>query len=196
MDALYKLTDENWVTRGHTKWGPGVTHTAPGNGELCTSSYLHAYRDPLVAVFMNPIHAGISDPIMWEAKGIVERDDGTKVGCTKLTTTKIIDLPAMTTDQRVKIAVLAAREVYAGKHFVKWARAWLDGTDRSLAYATEAAKAAASAAETAARAAEAAARAARAARAAAYAADTAAHVAVDAALDLVGLVHSVMIGRE
>ena len=59
MTKLYKLTDQNHQTRNNTKWGAGVTHTASGQGDLCTAGWLHAYTSPLLAVLLNPIHANI-----------------------------------------------------------------------------------------------------------------------------------------
>ena len=57
MTRYYKLTDSKGQTHGRTEWGPGITHQAPGVGELCTAGWLHAYPDPVLAVLMNPIHA-------------------------------------------------------------------------------------------------------------------------------------------
>jgi hypothetical protein len=70
---LYKLTDRNWKTRAgkdnEILWGPGVTHRAEGKGwGLCSKDLIHAYEDPVLAVMMNPIHAEIKNPVMWEAK--------------------------------------------------------------------------------------------------------------------------------
>ena len=64
--TLYKLTTQDGVTRkgehNETKWGDGVEHTASGEGDLCGPGWLHAYEDPLVAAFMNPAHANITNP--------------------------------------------------------------------------------------------------------------------------------------
>ena len=55
---LYKLTNAQGYTRNGTHWNVGVKHeiakelrdcTKP----LCSSSYIHAYENPLVAVLMN-----------------------------------------------------------------------------------------------------------------------------------------------
>ena len=35
MIKLYKLTDGDGQTRGGTQWGPGVSHSGTGEGELC-----------------------------------------------------------------------------------------------------------------------------------------------------------------
>ena len=128
---LYKLTDQKGQTRNKTQWGEGVMHTAPGTGELCTSGWLHAYTDPLLAVLMNPVHANIADPQLWEAEGEVGKADGTKVGCAELTTMCRMELPTITTEQRVRFALLCALAVYKEPSFVAWANDWLSGKDRT-----------------------------------------------------------------
>lgn len=67
---LYKLTDAEGRT-GHgynlTQWGENVTHgPLSGEGDLCGPGFFHAYTDPLVGLFLNPIHANIKDPLVWE----------------------------------------------------------------------------------------------------------------------------------
>jgi hypothetical protein len=142
---LYKLTDSNNQTHGATQWGEGIEHTASGKGQMCGPGWLHAYRDPLLAVLMNSAHADFTNPVLWIADGDVGVDDGLKVGCTRLKTLSVIELPIITTEQRVTFAILCALEVCREPSFVKWANAWIDGTDRS-AEAAKAAEAAAKAA--------------------------------------------------
>jgi hypothetical protein len=168
MSNLYKLTDGNGQTRNGTQWGPGVSHSGTGKGGLCGPGWIHAYEHPLVAVLMNPIHANFQTPRLWEAEGeIAIRDCQLKCGCKTLTTVREIPLPAVTTEMRVRFAILCAKEVCAYPAWNAWADRWLSGEDRTQA---------------AARAAEAAreARAARAARAAAWAAAWAARAAASA----------------
>lgn len=169
---LFKLTDENGRTYGGTQWGKGVTHRAPGRGLLCSAGWVHAYEHPLLAVLLNPIHANFSNPRLWEAEGEVGiRDGQLKCGTAELTTVREIPLPEVTTEIRVRFAILCALEVYKEEGFVKWAQGWLSGEDRGV----EAARAAWAAAEAAQAAAQAAARAAEwAAQAAAEAARAAA----------------------
>jgi len=214
---LYKLTDSNGQTRGNCQWGENITHRAArGTPELCSPTVVHAYRDPYLAVFHDAVGGryGLAAQL-WEATGRVTVSDWGKVGCKKLTTLRQIPLPVLTTEQRVRIAIRCALLVYTTPEFRSWARAWLDGSDRTTAatdaaraaraaayaasaaaYAASAASAAAyaaraaSAATDAARAASAAAYAARAADAAAYAADAAAYAvrAVDAAADILKII--------
>lgn len=198
--TLYKLTDQAGYTRpglyNACLWGPGVSHSGTGEGELCGPGWVHAYTHPLLAVLLNPIHAAIDNPRLWEAEGdVVLSDNGLKVGCRTLTTLREMPVPVVTTEQRVRFAILCALTVNRSELWERWAERWLSGEDRSktAAWATwaEAAAQAAEAEEAAARAATWAAEAAEAAAAAAHAARTAAETVAGrrgaAPLDLVAL---------
>ena len=130
---LYKLTDENGQTHNNTQWGENVTHTASGEGDLCGPGWIHAYTHPLLAALLNPIHANFRSPILWESEGAVGKaDGGLKVGTTSLTTLKQIPLPDVTTEQRVRFAILSANATgYADPDWNRWADGWLSGQDRS-----------------------------------------------------------------
>jgi len=165
---VYKLTDRDGYTRrgkkGESKWGEGVTYEAVGGGaELCTKDVIHYCDDLALALFMNPVHADLKDPLVWEAE-IREScaSDGLKGGAKRLTTLRIVEAPTPTTEQRVGFGILCSLELPQSGSYVKWANCWLDGSNRSRGVAAAAARAAARAA----RAAEAAARVARAAAAA------------------------------
>ena len=140
---IYKLTDSCGKTRNDTQWGPGVSHSGTGVGELCGPGWIHAYEHPLVAVLMNPIHANIQNPRLWEAEGeIAMRDGQLKCGCKTLTTVREIPLPSITTETRVRFAILCAKEECADLPWNAWADRWLSGEDRSEAAAGAAAEAA------------------------------------------------------
>jgi hypothetical protein len=129
---LYKLTDQFFETKNHTLWGEGITHeAAEGDGKLCSKYWLHAYTDPILAIMMNPTHANIKNPILWEAKGEIGISDGTKVGCKKLTTIKQIPLPEINTVQKVAFGILCAKQVCKNVKWNIWADRWLDGSDRT-----------------------------------------------------------------
>jgi len=194
MTTLYKLTTSTGLTRAgernETKWGPGITHEAQGSGtELCSDGFIHAYTSPLLAVLLNPIHANIDFPLLWECEGVVLLSDhGLKVGCKKLTTIRTLPVPIVTQEQRIAFGILCALEVERNVVFVKWARKWLSGEDRTkTAASTMMEAAAAGAAAMAAAAAAAIATARAAATAAAIAAATAATAATAASLDLQSL---------
>jgi hypothetical protein len=176
----YKLTSQDNMTRNNTLWGEGVTHETNGSGELCSKGWLHFYHTPELAVLLNPTHANIKDPKLWEcsAEGKMKDDDGLKCGCTRLTTIREIPLPEITLERRIRFGILCARKVLGGKSEVwdRWAEDWLSGENRSVesARAASACVADANAAAACVAGAEYAARAACAAR---YAADAAAHYA-------------------
>lgn len=144
MTKLYKLTTQGFLTRAgdynETRWGEGVEHTAPG-GELCSNQVLHAYVSPELAVLMNPIHANLLDPVLWECDGdvCIRAGGDLKVGCTRLRTVKRVPLPEPTTAQRVRFAVLCARLVLTVTQCLEW-HTWADAY---LAGSPEAASAAA-----------------------------------------------------
>lgn len=139
---LYKLTDQNGQTKNGTQWSEGSTHTASGKGELCSEGWIHAYTDPLLAVFLNPIHANFPAPQLWEAEGEVGKEDhGLKVGVQSLRTIAQMPLPKVSLEQRVRFAILCALEVHRTPGFAAWAHKWLTGEDRSVKTA-EAAEAA------------------------------------------------------
>lgn len=151
QQTLFKWTDADNRTRarvkGETRWGEGITHTAKGNGELCTSAYVHAYTTVLLAVFMDGAHGMYTehpDAKLWQARGTVEKSDGTKVGCTSLTTVRVVVPPIITTAQKRAFAILSAEAVcsvlYENAHWYKhvwkpWADGWLAGVDQSKAAA-------------------------------------------------------------
>ena len=143
---LYKLTDEHGRTKNKTQWGPGVTHEATGSPDqhICSNEWIHAYEHPLLAVLLNPIHADFHPPRLWEAEGVVGKKDGQlKCGCRSLTTVREIPVPEITLQQRVRFAILCAKQVCSDEDWNQWADAWLSGADRSREAAQAAEEAAA-----------------------------------------------------
>ena len=125
---LYKLTDANGQTRGKTQWGPGVTHAATGSPSqyLCSDGWIHAYEHPLLAVFLNPMHARFRNPQLWEAEGEIGKREGQlKCGCRELTTLKSISLPQVTTEQCVRFAIAVVACVYKNTAWLSWANEWI-----------------------------------------------------------------------
>src|SRR3990167_10467990 len=152
----YKLTDENGRTYNDTQWGEGVTHTTTVTGKhLCTDQVIHVYKSALLAAFLNPIHANFTRPRLWECEcSRPLANDGTKLGVKSCTTLREIPLPVVTTEQRVRFAILCALKVYHAKEYVLWADGWLTGKDRARKAADAAADAAYAAAYAAAHAAD------------------------------------------
>ena len=132
MTRLFKLTKSNDRTYGGMQWGEGVEHTASGEGGLCSSGWLHAYEDPLLAIFLNPAHAWFDEPHLWEADGDVGATDyGLKVGCTRLRTLRQIPPPNVTLPQRIRFAILCAQKICDDPAWNTWANQWLSEMDRS-----------------------------------------------------------------
>ena len=130
----YKLTDKDDRTYGGCQWGKNVTHKASGKGGLCTSGWIHYYSDPVLALFLDPLHGNFGATAhLWEVEvsGETKDDRGLKFGAMELTTVRRLRKKRITTEHRIRFAILCAQEVCHGKAWNKWADAWLDGTDRT-----------------------------------------------------------------
>ena len=96
---LYKLTDREGYTRrgksGETKWRKGFTLTKNpcDNPHLCGPDVIHAYTNPNLAFLLNPHHANLINPQLWEADGEAVVKDWGKVGCFALTSVKKLKTP-------------------------------------------------------------------------------------------------------
>ena len=139
----YKLTNTLDQTWGGTQWGEGVEHTATGPGVgFCTPDLIHFYDHPLLAVLHNPIHVNYQPALLWrgEAMDPVYSDMGIKWGCKRFRTLERTPLPKITPTQITAYGILCALEVYQEPSWRAWAKAWLDGTDRTIdsAYAARA----------------------------------------------------------
>ena len=141
MTEVYKLTDANDHTKENTQWGPNVTPPPLDGHTLCKAGVYHAYRHPLLAVLLDPVYANYgSTAHLWRAEGIVVVEDGLKVGCSTLTTLERMDLPIITTEQRVRFAIACTWPTISGKVWRQWATDWLTSKDRSAAAAKAAAR--------------------------------------------------------
>ena len=133
----YKLLTQDMKTRkgkyNEMDWSDvGEWHVAAGEGGLCTEGALHDYDDPWIAAVMNPAHAAIHDPVMYETeRGGAVVTDGLKCGCKRLRLVRRMDIPDVPLIQRVAFAILAAMQVCRDGVWLTWARAWLSGEDRS-----------------------------------------------------------------
>src|SRR3990167_6468593 len=147
-----KLTDADGYTHGGTLWAEGASYETSGEGGLCGPGWLHCYTDPLLAVLLNPIHANFINPRMCTVRvsGVGRDDHGLKEGWTKMAFESWVNVPSVTTEQRIRFGILCAMEVYTERSWVAWARGWLDGMDCTQVAAREAAARAAAAAQEAA----------------------------------------------
>jgi hypothetical protein len=89
---------------------------------------------------MNPAHANFRNPRAWvfEPEGEVV-SDGTKSGCNTGTTVAEVNLPDVTSEQRVEVAIRCVLELCPHESWVVWAEKWLSGEDRSRSAADDAA---------------------------------------------------------
>jgi len=108
MEIGYKLMDAQMRTFNRTcQWALGVTKTVTGRGDMCGPGWLHSYRDPLLAVLLDPIHGNYgSDARLFEVQcgGITKSDRGLKFGDTEQTLVKELVPPQVTIKQRVQFA--------------------------------------------------------------------------------------------
>ena len=158
---LYKLTDAEGQTHNGFAWEIGEKQTLPvvSNPRLCTGDVLHAYKSPALGLLLNPIHADIEQPRLFEAEGIVAISDWDKVGCSELTLLRELPLPDWYTDagRRKKVcvtfSVLCAEAVLPNfeavfpgddrpRNAIAAAREWLLQPSDSAASAARAARAA------------------------------------------------------
>ena len=146
----WKLTDADHRTRGGTQWGEGVTNPCgvlDGRNGLCSGSWYHAYESPYIGLLLNPTHADIANPVLWQAeyRGAVTDDSGRKFGATELRTVRIVEAPVVTHTHRVAFAIYCAAQILTESRnevWFSWAYKWLSGEDRSANAANAAAYAA------------------------------------------------------
>ena len=128
---VYKFTDQNNCTFNQSVWIPGTWKQTSGEGELCGLGWLHAYSDPLIAVFMNHTNLNLK---LWLAEGAgkFKDDSGLKCGFTKLRILKNIKLPEISDEKRIEIALHCVVMAEMGdKEFRNWATKWVTEKDRS-----------------------------------------------------------------
>lgn len=106
---LYKWTDSNDMTTDKTCWGKGVSHSvsAPYPKDLCCRGWLHAYRDPRIAVLMD-IRGAFYSPEghLWMCEGVVGLEfDILDCGCSYIKTIRRIEPPRITLRQLVKLSL-------------------------------------------------------------------------------------------
>jgi len=135
----YKLTTQDMKTRpgerNETRWVVGEWVEATGDLEqdLCSDAYIHWYDDPLLAVLLNPVHACLDNPRLWEVEvtGDTKTDGQLKGGSRRVRLVREIDVPRITIEMCVTFAILCAKAVYKDREWNTWADRWLSGEDRT-----------------------------------------------------------------
>ena len=155
MGKRYKLTNQDLITYNGLIWKVGEWVKAKGSEDepICSLSWLRCYDSLEIAALMNPIQADILNPRAWivETRGKSKNDNDLGLGYREMKIVKEVEPIQLTSEQRVKIVILVALEVYSEVFFVEWARDWVNGKDRSQVSAVRVAKEAWAAAEAAAR---------------------------------------------
>jgi len=120
MMILYKLTNQDNTTHNGFKWEVGNTYKIPQKErkmEMCNGGMFHAYRSIELGLLLNPIHAKISNPKLFEMKGKIQVEDFGKVGTYSLSCIKEIKLPKWYVDEsvlrkvQIQFAILCAEKV-------------------------------------------------------------------------------------
>jgi len=123
-EIRYKLTDRNMQTYEGCQWTLNEWKETTGEGDLCSAGWLHVYSDPLVAAFMNPIHAMFTNPRLFKAEvdGKSKDDKGRKEGWTRVRLVKELDMPKPTLEQWIRFGILCAMKVCEDKKMASMGR--------------------------------------------------------------------------
>jgi len=115
------------------QWELGKWYETTGEGRLCSPSWLHFYNDPLLGMFMNPIHAGIKNPRLFraEVEGKFLDNNGLNYGYSRARLIEELTVPQISPVQRVRFAIFCVKEIYKGKKWNEWANNWLSGKNRT-----------------------------------------------------------------
>ena len=129
----YKLLTQEMTSHNNTKWELNVPVTIEKEGnKMCTDQVLHCYNHPLLAVILNPIHANIKNPLLFEISvDNIVASDGLKFASKSQTLIKEIPLPEISLEQKIEFGIRVAKTIYTEKKWNEWADKWLDGSDRS-----------------------------------------------------------------
>ena len=133
MKIAYKLTDSEMKTYKGFQWELGKWYETTGEGGLCSPGWLHFYSNSLLGLFMNPIYGNILNPRLFraEVEGKFLDNNGLKCGYSRARLIEELPVPQISPVQRVRFAILCAKEVYKRKEWNKWANNWLSGKDRT-----------------------------------------------------------------
>jgi len=130
----YKLLSQEMTSHNGTKWELNVPITIlkPGN-EMCSDQVIHCYNHPLLASFLNPIHANISNPRLFLISvDEIVASDGLKFASKSQTLLEEIPYIDISLEKRIEISIKITKTVYKDKNWNEWADRWLSGVDRSI----------------------------------------------------------------
>jgi hypothetical protein len=141
MQKYYKLLSKEMTSYKDTKWEIGVPISILKEGNtMCSDEVLHCYNHPLLAVFLNSIHADIKEPKLFEIKvDEIVNNDGLKFASKSQTLINEIPLPEISSEQRIEIGIKIAKTVYKDEKWNEWTDKWLSGENRSITAADAAA---------------------------------------------------------
>jgi hypothetical protein len=137
----YKLTTQDLITWGDCQWVLNEWKETSGEQDaLCTSSWLHCYSNPLLAILFNPVHAAIKNPKLFEVEveGKCLSDFGRKEGWTRMRLVREIAIPEITRTQRIAFGLLCAKKIWKEEALEDdnawndWADKWLSGENRDI----------------------------------------------------------------
>jgi hypothetical protein len=133
MNIRYKLTTQNLTTYCGCQWTLNEWKETSGDGELCSSGWLHCYTNPLLAILLNPIHGYIENPRLFEIEvdGKFLTDNGLKEGWTRMRLVKELEISEISDVQRIAFAILCAKKICKEENWNGWANKWLNGEDRT-----------------------------------------------------------------
>lgn len=130
----YKLLSQDLKSFNNTQWelNKTITVNIPGN-TMCSKQVLHCYNHPLLAVLLNPIHADIYTPTLFEINvDEIVNNDGLKFASKSQTLVKKLSIPEISIEQKIEFGIRVAKLVSKDKIWNLWADNWLNGSDKSV----------------------------------------------------------------
>ena len=119
---LYKLTEQDGTTYHKSmSWKVGKTNRVKkcNNPELCSGDVIHAYKNKNLALLLNPNHANIKNPLVFECSGKVVVDDWEKCGVFSLKCEKKMRLPKWYTDENQHKRVMVMFAIFCAESVIK-----------------------------------------------------------------------------
>lgn len=146
---LYKLTKRDGSTHNGYDYAGQLIHEKPykENPSLCSTDVFHAYKNANLAFMLNPIHADIVSPRLFEIEGDVVAEDWGKVGSFRQEVIKELPIPDWVRGKnankiRVYFAILCAESVFPSPQYAVVKSSLLSGDLGEAARAARAARAA------------------------------------------------------